>query len=167
MKTPNNRTINQTTVLIAMLVGISACGGGEDIDYERSSASITKENTEPAVEQNISQSNETTWIIDRALLNERRESPQKLRELRFWRHKSRDTGVYTGLRVGRVDKGSEVYRLGLRSYDIINSVNGIVVRNKLNVARVFASMDHETSFTVFITRKGKQLVLNYNITGES
>lgn len=68
-----------------------------------------------------------------------------------------------GFVMTRVDAGSWVYKMGLRTGDIVRSVAAEQVNNVEDAARVYARLKSVKSFDIELDRAGKRMIHHYDV----
>lgn len=76
-----------------------------------------------------------------------------------------DNGKPDGMQVGGIKCNNDLHRAGIRSGDVIHSVNGHKVRNLLQALAVYAKVRKDRVLKVALTRRGKPRTLTYRIAG--
>ena len=122
-----------------------------------------KEPKEPtAYDKAVEKTGDYKYGIDRAMLNEAladlSELGKQARVIPNYRN-----GRYEGFKLIGVRPGSLYRALGIRSGDIILSINGEPLNSPNRALELYSKLQHETQLVVGIKRRGKTLTFIYNI----
>ena len=122
-----------------------------------------KEPKEPtAYDKAVEKTGDYKYGIDRAMLNEAladlSELGKQARVIPNYRN-----GRYEGFKLIGVRPGSLYRALGIRSGDIILSINGEPLNSPNRALELYSKLQHETQLVVGIKRRGKTLTSIYNI----
>lgn len=105
------------------------------------------------------------WRIRRELVQSYTKNFSKLNSLGWSRtHKGAD-GKPDGMMLGGVRCNNDLHRAGIRSGDVVHTVNGHPIRNLVQALAVYAKVRKDRVLRVNITRRGKPRTLTYRIAG--
>jgi type II secretory pathway component PulC len=101
-------------------------------------------------------------IIDRDLVNRMLMNP--FDEMKRFRLRPKFEGAQaSGIEVQWLDKESILTKLGVEQGDVLQSVNGIPIRNMGDVANAINSLMGGSRFDVQVVRNGKEMPLTYTV----
>jgi general secretion pathway protein C len=103
-----------------------------------------------------------SFVLTRELLLKALKNPGGAASGAHFRLLERD-GRGVGMEVRAVREGSALSRMGLRSGDVIKSINGIEVTNPLGLLEVLRAARSADSVTLSIVHDGKERALRYRI----
>jgi type II secretory pathway component PulC len=89
--------------------------------------------------------------------------PKRLNELGWVSRHSTDDGKVDGFRLGGVRCGNDLHEAGLRSGDVVHSVNGKKVSSIPQALLAYGALRRASELRVEITRKGTRRTLVYLI----
>ena len=101
--------------------------------------------------------------IDRVLVNRYAYNVNALMKLGWVYPHVDETGRRDGYRIGGIRPGNILYQGGLRSRDIVMSVNGRPTRNMTQVLLAHSQLSFRDDFEVVVKRRGIIKVLNYSV----
>ena len=122
----------------------------------------------PCAELNpsIAQTDDAAYTVQRELLEYYAGHLVELNDLAgVSTHSDKVTGEKDGFRVG-LKRCTLLYQAGLRSGDVVHSVNERHIVNVLQAVGAYFALRKETELVVALTRKGKPLQLTYTIPEE-
>jgi type II secretion system protein C len=100
--------------------------------------------------------------VSRELVNQLLMDP--LEEMNKFRMRPKfDGGEAQGVEVQWLHNSSVLASLGVQKGDVVQSVNGVEIKNMGDVVNVVNSLMSSNTFDVQVIRNGKQEMLNYNI----
>lgn len=114
--------------------------------------------TNPAIHKVAS----TTWTVERTLVDYYASSMDRFNSLGYSHKWTDDTGQ-KGWQIGGFGCSSPLWKAGLRSQDVIQLVNGKKTNNVLQLFGIWMSQRNKAKFEVQVLRKGKPMVLSYQI----
>lgn len=110
----------------------------------------------------ITRTSRTGWTIDRSLLDYYATHIPELMKLGSVRpHKGPD-GKYDGFRL-KVRKGSLLKEAGLRSGDVVRSVNGVQVHDVVSALDAYFKLRKSKHVELVVVRKGETIRLSYDL----
>lgn len=128
-----------------------------------SSASAAAPKPPPPVSPHIRSLQPDSYEVDRVLVNKYAYNINALLKL-GWVYPHEDaTGRRDGYRIGGIRPGNILYQGGLRSRDIVMSVNGRPTRNMTQVLLAHSQLNFRNEFEVVVMRRGVIKVLNYSV----
>jgi len=101
------------------------------------------------------------YKVNDAALKQIYEDPEQLRHVRYAPYRRGSNVIGTRLR--RVTRSSPLYRLGLRSNDILTSINGQPVQSREDALEGWRSLSRPSEFTIGIRRGRRNLTLRYDV----
>ena len=100
--------------------------------------------------------------ISREMVNQLLMDP--LEEMKKFRLRPKfDGDMAQGVEVQWLDEKSILTSLGVKAGDVVQSVNGVQIRNMGDIVNVINSLMSGNTFDVQVVREGKPEMLNYNI----
>lgn len=151
----------------ALPEGDEAAGEGED-DASRSKRPNRRRRgrkCEPDPIPQIRKVADDRFRVRREIIKEYTKNFGKLNSLGWSRTHRGDDGKADGMSVGGVRCNNDLHRAGIRSGDVIHSVNGHKVRNLVQALAVYGKVRKDRVLRVEITRRGKPRTLTYRIAG--
>lgn len=110
----------------------------------------------------VRQVGDKAWAIDRLAMEERLQNPQA--SDRGVRGVPRTIGgKMDGMRLNGVRAGSTLHSLGLRSGDVVTSVNGHVIDSPNRVLALHQQLSTAGELQLTVLRRGRSETLNYEI----
>lgn len=104
-----------------------------------------------------------TFSVDRRLVDAYAKRPSSLaRQARVAWHRGPD-GRTDGFRLGGIDCGSELHAAGLRSGDVVHSINGRPLTSVPQALWAYSSLRSADELVLRVTRKGKVRSLRYQL----
>ena len=101
-------------------------------------------------------------VIDRDLVNRMLMNP--FDEMKRFRLRPKFEGAQaSGIEVQWLDKESILTKLGVEQGDVLQSVNGIPIRNMGDVANAINSLMGGSRFDVQVVRGGAEMPLSYTV----
>jgi len=101
--------------------------------------------------------------IDRVFVNKYAYNLGALMKLAWvYAHKD-ESGRTDGYSLRGIRPGNILYQGGIRSGDVLTSVNGRATRNMAQVALAHSTLRFRNDFEVIVVRKGRPVVLNYTL----
>lgn len=117
----------------------------------------------PKGEGGIEQISETSFVVDRALLEKHLSDLDGLSRLgRALLHRGPD-GEFDGYRLSAIRRGTVVDQLGIKNGDIIHSVNGQPLNSVQGAMSAYQNLMNESSFTFEVTRRGQRMTMEYQV----
>lgn len=105
---------------------------------------------------------DATFYIDRAEINKAiLKAPQIMRDIKIMPHFTK--GRLQGMRLSRVKQGSIFEKAGVKSGDVVKTVNGMLLNTPHQIFQAYRKLKDKRVFKVEIMRDGKESVLNYII----
>ena len=101
--------------------------------------------------------------VDRILVRKYAYNISALMKLAWVTQHKDPSGIVDGYRVGGIRAGSILAQGGLRSGDVVVSVNGRATRNMAQVLLAHSQLRFRNYFEVGVLRRGQPLVLTYSI----
>ncbi|MDY7031335.1 MAG: type II secretion system protein GspC [Thermodesulfobacteriota bacterium] len=74
-----------------------------------------------------------------------------------------ESGKSVGFQITRIKPNSLISQMGLRRGDIIKSVNNITIENPEQAIEVYKQLQNESSLTIDVERRGRNMTYNYEI----
>ena len=105
------------------------------------------------------------WVIQRSLVKHYMGSIQRINSLGWSRTHDDENGKPDGMRLGGIRCNNDLHRAGIRSGDIVHTVNGHNVRNIVQAMLVYTRVRRDPTVRVVITRRGQRRTLTYRIQG--
>lgn len=105
---------------------------------------------------------DATWSVERTLIDYYTESMDRFNSLGY-SHKWEDDAGEKGWQIGGFGCSSPLWKAGLRSQDVIQSVNGKKTYNVLQLIGIWISQRKKEDFEVRLLRKGEPIVLSYKV----
>jgi hypothetical protein len=116
----------------------------------------------PPVDE-IKQENPNTWSIDRSLLEHYAKHLQEFDDLAVTLPSFDDKGKPDGFHVTGMRCGNPLHQGGLRNGDVVHTINGKHVNTVVQAAVAYAKLRDETHLELAVTRKGADIVLEYDV----
>lgn len=111
----------------------------------------------------IMQDGEDSYVIDRQLFDESMQDLDALsRMARAIPHRNSD-GQPDGFRLSGVRRNELLYKLGIRSGDIVHGVNGQPLTSIAEAMNAMQTLQRESSFTFEVTRRGQKKTMSYQV----
>jgi hypothetical protein len=107
----------------------------------------------------------TLWTVDRSLVKTYTSNLGKLDELGWSKQHDGPDGKPDGMLIGGVRCNNDLHRAGLRSGDVVHSVNGHAVKSIPSALFAYMAVKNDRTIRVLITRDGKRQTLAYRLTG--
>jgi general secretion pathway protein C len=117
----------------------------------------------PPLSPHIRSRGENRFDVDRVIVREYAYNLNKLMKLAYVSPHKDDLGRIDGYRVGGIRRGNILYQGGLRSGDVMMSVNGRAIRSMTQVLLAHSTLRFRDDFEVVVLRRGRPVVLNYNL----
>ncbi len=115
-----------------------------------------------SIADKIEKISDTEYRIDRSALDEILEQQAKLMRGTRIRPKKQG-GDVVGMRVSRVRNGTLLDSIGIRTGDIIKSINGFDLTNPQKALEAYGRLQSATELKVEIERGGKPVTLEYQL----
>jgi len=132
----------------------------EEPSTRRTTAATTEA---PKGEGGIEQVSETSFVVDRSLLEKHLQDLEGLSRLgRALLHRGPD-GEFDGYRLSAIRRGTVVDQLGIKNGDIIHSVNGQPLNSVQGAMNAYQNLMNESSFTFEVTRRGQRMTMEYQV----
>lgn len=126
-------------------------------------ASTTSTTEAAKGEGGIEQLSETSFVVDRSLLEKHLSDLDGLSRLgRALLHRGSD-GEFDGYRLSAIRRGTVVDQLGIKNGDIIHSVNGQALNSVQGAMSAYQNLMNESSFTFEVTRRGQRMTMEYQV----
>ena len=101
-----------------------------------------------------------TFHISRAWVNKAiLKAPQLMRDIKIMPHFAK--GRPRGMRLSRIKEGSIFDKAGVKSGDVVKSINGMTLNTPHQIFQAYKKLRNQRNFRVDIVRDGKTAVLNY------
>jgi hypothetical protein len=113
----------------------------------------------------IAPNGENKWIVHRDLVQIYTRSFAKLDSLGWSKRHIAADGKADGMQIGGVRCNSDLHRAGIRSGDIVHSVNGRGVTSILDALFVYGKVKKDDIIRVELTRKGERKTFVYRMVG--
>lgn len=113
----------------------------------------------------ISRSGSASWTVDRSLIRRYTLNFKALNSLGWSKRHDGPDGRPDGMLIGGVRCNNDLYRAGIRSGDIVHTVNNHNVRNIAQAVIVYGKVRRDRLIRVEITRRGQRRTLTYRLTG--
>lgn len=126
-------------------------------------AAHEEERSKPAAnEGGVQQVSENRYSVPRAAIEQQMSNPEALaRQARIMPNYK--DGESAGLRLVGVSPNSVYSQLGIRSGDVIHSVNGVPLDNQRKAMEMLDKMRSESRVTIEVERRGKKEKIEYDI----
>lgn len=113
-------------------------------------------------EGGVQQVSENKYTVPRATIEQQMANPESLaRQARIMPNYK--DGESAGLRLVGISPNSVYSQLGIRSGDVIHSVNGVSLDNQRQAMEMLDKMRSEKSVTIEVERRGKKEKIEYDI----
>ena len=123
----------------------------------RSSTTLPK-----SIADKINKVSDTEFNVERSIVDEILGQQAKLmRTVRF--RPQREGGEVVGMRVSRVRGGSLLGSVGIKSGDVIHSINGFSVSDPQKALEAYGKLRMASNVSVKVTRAGKPVTIQLNI----
>ena len=113
----------------------------------------------------IAANGENKWIVHRDLVQTYTRSFAKLDSLGWSKRHLAADGTPDGMQIGGVRCNSDLHRAGIRSGDIVHTVNGRGVTSIPDALFVYAKVKKDDIIRVELTRKGQRRTFVYRMVG--
>ena len=113
----------------------------------------------------IAESGENKWIVQRDLVHTYTRNFAKLNDLGWSKRHLAADGDADGMQIGGVKCNSDLHRAGIRSGDIVHTVNGRDVTSILDALFVYAKVKNDNVIRVELTRRGERKTFVYRMVG--
>ncbi len=124
----------------------------------KKAAAVANEATDGGVQQ----VSENKYTVPRATIEKQMSNPESLaRQARIMPNYK--DGESAGLRLVGISPNSVYSQLGIRSGDVIHSVNGVPLDNQRKAMEMLDKMRTEKSVTIEVERRGKKEKIQYDI----
>jgi type II secretion system protein C len=111
----------------------------------------------------IAKTDDNTYVIDRALVDASLQDLDALsRMARARPHKDSDGNV-DGYRLSGVRRNQLLYKLGIRSGDVVHGVNGTPLNSMQAAMGAMSALQNDSSFSFEITRRGQKMTMQYQV----
>jgi len=110
----------------------------------------------------VVQVDEREFLIDRGLVDKYLGDLSAIQRLGRARLHRRG-GEVDGYRLTRIRRNSIGYQLGLRSRDVVHAINGHSLTSMNEAMAAYQDLQHESSFTIELTRKGERIAIDYTL----
>jgi len=104
------------------------------------------------------------FAVDRELVQSYARSLSRLNELGWSRPHEGPDGRNDGMLVGGVRCGSDLHQAGLRSGDVVHTVNGRPVKSFPQALLVYRKVRNDPTVRVELTRRGERRTLVYDLS---
>jgi len=108
---------------------------------------------------------ENKWTIERDLVQSYTRNFARLDSLGWSRRHDGADGKADGMLIGGVKCNSDLHRAGIRSGDVVHSVNGRGVTSFVDAFFVYTKVRNDPVVRVEITRRGQRKLLVYRLVG--
>ena len=112
----------------------------------------------------ISRTDSGSFAVDRDLVRSYARSPKRINQLGWSRPHKDDGGSKDGMLIGGVRCGSDLHQAGIRSGDVIHTVNGRKVKSYAQALLVYTAVRNDEVIVVELTRRGSRKTLRYRIS---
>ncbi|MBA2664204.1 MAG: PDZ domain-containing protein [Bradymonadaceae bacterium] len=110
----------------------------------------------------VQQVSENKYTVNRAAIDQELSNPEALaRQARIMPNYK--DGEKAGLRLVGISPNSVYSQLGIRSGDVIHSVNGVPLDNQRKAMEMLEQMRREKNVTIEVERRGKKEKIEYDI----
>ena len=142
--------------------GSSRYKSSRSSSYKSSSRYKKRKNSSAKVKAGVKKTGKNTYQVDRDMLNEQLEDLGQLsRQARVIPHYR--GGKPKGFKLVGVRPGSLYSHIGVRSGDILKSVNGEGITSPTKALELFEKLKTSESVTLDIERRGRKTTLEYLI----
>jgi len=104
------------------------------------------------------------YAVDRDLVKSYTRSLKRLNELGWSKPHEGPDGRKDGMFIGGVKCGSDLHIAGLRSGDVVHTVNGRKVKSFAQALLVYQAVRNDDRVVVEVTRRGKRRTLTYDLS---
>lgn len=133
-----------------------------DGEIDKGSSRTASSGAEPS-EEGITKVDETTFVLDRSMVDTALGDLDSLsRMARARPHKDADGNV-DGFRLSGVRRNKLGYKIGIRSGDVVHSVNGQSLTSLQEAMGAMESLKSGSDFEFEITRRGQKKTLKYQV----
>ena len=101
------------------------------------------------------------WVLPVELVTKYKSKSEQFKDMKYWFHKDEKSGKKYGVRIGKVPTKSVLFDIGIRSYDVIVSVNGFEINNPSDVRTAFWKLQRAKYLVVDIERLNRPYVFEY------
>jgi hypothetical protein len=108
---------------------------------------------------------ENKWTVQRDLLQSYTRNFARLDSLGWSKRHDGADGKADGMLIGGVKCNSDLHRAGIRSGDVVHSVNGRGVTSFVDAFFVYTKVRNDPVVRVEITRRGQRKLLVYRLVG--
>lgn len=128
-----------------------------------SSSSSNRSGTSDDTDDQIEKTGDSTYVIDRALVDASMNDLDSLsRMARARPHKDSDGNV-DGYRLSGVRRNQLLYKLGVRSGDVVHGVNGTPLNSMQAAMGAMQTLQNDSNFSFEITRRGQKMTMQYQV----
>jgi len=113
----------------------------------------------------IAENGENKWIVHWDLVRIYTHNFKKLDDLGWSKRHLATDGTPDGMQIGGVKCNSDLHRAGIRSGDVVHSVNGRGVTSIPDALFVYAKVKNDKIIRVELTRKGERKTFVYRMVG--
>ncbi len=111
----------------------------------------------------IMKESDTSYVIDRALFDSSIQDIDALSKMaRATPHRDA-SGNVDGFRLSAVRRNNLLYNLGIRSGDVVHSVNGRPLTSVSDAMGAMQSLQRDASFSFEISRRNQKMTMNYRV----
>jgi type II secretion system protein C len=111
----------------------------------------------------VTQISDTEFEVSRSLLDRYMSDMDALSKLARARPHKDAAGANDGYRLSGVRRNEALYQLGIRSGDIVHSVNGKPLTDMGNAMSAFSQLQGGSDFSFEITRRGERKTMSYRV----
>lgn len=143
-------------------------GGAEEVIFAREESNTTRSSAPASSggssdEDGIVKIDDNTYEISRELVDETMGDLDKVSKMARARPHKDSGGSVDGFRLSGVRRNQLLYKIGIRSGDIVHSVNGQPLTSMQEAMGAWQSMQGGSGFTFDITRRGQKKTMSYSI----
>jgi|GEM_PF-7087322 len=162
-----NLLLSKKLVLPAVVGTLSllaiGCGGPDLSEELNNTNDQLKVVTVKKKTSGVEQVSPSKFIVSSKLVEKYAANPQALGMDKAWSHQDKKTKKKYGVRISEVPVNSVLFELGLRSYDIIVSVNGYKISSAAEVTKAFWNLQSEKYLVIDVERMGRKGAFEYII----
>lgn len=141
--------------------------GAEEVIFANEEGSTSRPSTPSSgggsSDDGIVKEDDSNYTIDRTLIDETMSDLDKVSKMARARpHKDSDGNV-DGFRLSGVRRNELLYKIGIRSGDVVHTVNGQPLTSMQEAMGAWQSMQGGSGFSFEITRRGQKKTMNYSI----
>jgi len=107
----------------------------------------------------------TMWTVERSIIKHYTRSLKRINSLGWSKQHEGSDGRPDGMAIYGVKCNNDLHRAGIRSGDVVHSVNGHRVRNIPQAIAAYLAVRNDRVVKVDLTRRGERKVFAYRLAG--